>query len=74
MKKVKFTTEDILIQIYGELNRIRLIMGEKTKYGKRIKDGDKKQGYNPFFEREEDFNLYQHLKNRSTEFINKLKK
>ena len=74
MKKEKFKIEDILIQIYGELNRIRLIIGEKSRYGKRIKEADKKFRYNPFFEKETDFKLYKHLKNIGINFYNKLLK
>ena len=42
--------EAMLAQIYGELNRIRLIQGEKSKRGKKIEEFDKKYNkYYPYF-------------------------
>ena len=48
-----------LIQIYGELNRLRLIAGEKSERGKKIEEYDRMNfKYNPYFgseRRETDF-------------------
>lgn len=59
MKKIKQFLNNMndisvsLIQIYGELNRIRLILGEKSKRGKIIEEFDKKYNYYfPFFDSE----------------------
>ncbi len=72
-KKHQFQIEDILMQIYGELNRIRLILGEESKTGKRIEDGDKRFGYNPFFEDEKTYEKYRYMKNSSDKFLRKLR-
>lgn len=40
----------VMTQIYGEINRIRLILGEKSIRAKEIEKFDKKYNkYNPYF-------------------------
>lgn len=52
-----------LAQIYGELNRIRLIIGSKSEKGKHIEQFDKEcNKYFPFFDSEKAFNDYGNLK------------
>lgn len=51
-----------MMQTYGELNRIRLILTDK-KYGKKILDEDKKGNhYIPFFDEQRGFDIYQAAK------------
>ena len=53
----------VLTQIYGEINRIRLIIGEKSKTGKNIEEFDKKNnGYIPFFDSKKNYKKYKAMK------------
>lgn len=48
-----------LWQIYGELNRIRLIMGSKSTRGQEIEEFDKtNNGYIPFFDNSENWRSF----------------
>lgn len=52
-----------LIQIYGELNRIRLIAGEKSEKGRWIEEFDEvNNGYIPFFDSKKNYKKYNALK------------
>jgi hypothetical protein len=52
-----------LVQIYGEVNRIRLIMGEKSEKGQWIEDFDNKQsGYVPFFDSKKNYKKFTAMK------------
>ena len=54
-----------LFQIYGELNRVRLIIGEKSKRAKDIENFDKKNNkYYPYFGSEKSEKRYQALKGK----------
>lgn len=53
----------VLSQIYGELNRMRLIMGEGSDTGARIEKFDKESNsYDPFFASDEAAEKYKALK------------
>lgn len=55
-KRNKYTDlEPILIQIYGELNRIRLSMNDPQKAKEIMEFDAKHNGYVPFFD---DFGMY----------------
>lgn len=48
-----------IYQVYGELNRIRLIMGENSERAKKIEDFDKKVNYYaPFCDSEKAIKRY----------------
>jgi len=62
MNKKDYERENVtgvLLQIYGELNRIRLILGEDSKRGKEIEKFDAETNhYFPFFDSEKAFKKY----------------
>lgn len=54
-----------LVQIYGEINRIRLILGENNKRAEVIEDFDKKENrYYPFFDRAENHEAFHGMKGK----------
>lgn len=55
----------VLMQIYGELNRIRIILGEGSETGERIAKFDRENnGYDPFFDSEVNFKKFNALKRK----------
>ena len=55
--------ETMLTQIYGELNRIRLIMSDKNETGKKIQEFDKIYNkYFPFFDSKKNYDKYKACK------------
>jgi hypothetical protein len=65
--------ELILMQIYGELNRIRLIMSENSAVGQDILATDKDvNSYNPFFNKKHLFTKYNGIKNSKKDFYEKV--
>lgn len=55
--------QNCLMQIYGELNRIRLILGEKSERGQKIEKFDREtNAYIPFFDNDEEFKKFPYPK------------